>query len=178
LYLADVETESGEAYERTERLSLAITIVPALTVIDWQIIAGESATTRFVVMDVTNLCDADAELTFGADQRMINVQPRELCRVLLLCPCSTEIHAAEFQQASQRASYIMQKQEIEQLRRRLEKHISTHLEIKWKIAALQVSHDFCGLKERFLARRISSGWAVVGVGFVSQAVGCAEYFAL
>jgi hypothetical protein len=37
---------------------------------------------------------------------------------------------------------MMQMQEMEQLRRRLEKHISTHLEIRWKIAALEVWNNW------------------------------------
>ncbi|KAI6190790.1 hypothetical protein M3Y97_00156900 [Aphelenchoides bicaudatus] len=138
IYIADIQTENGESYERSERLSLAISIVPALTIIDWQIIAGDSSSTRFVVVDVKNLTTAEAELTFGADQRMISVQPKDLCRVPLLCPCSAEIHASDFQQAAQRASHLMQMQEIDQLRRKLEKHISTHLEIRWKIGALEL----------------------------------------
>ncbi|KAI6223447.1 hypothetical protein M3Y95_00891200 [Aphelenchoides besseyi] len=137
-YVADVETENGETYERTETLRLAITIVPALTVVEWHMIAGDTPSNRFVVVDVTNLSDSDAELTFGPDQRTIAVQPRELCRVPLLCPCSTQIQSSEFQQAAQRASSMMQKQEMEQLRRRLEKHVAQHLKISWRINALQL----------------------------------------
>lgn len=79
-YTADVETETGESYERTAVQKLAVTIVPALTVTEWQILAGDAPSTRFVVVDVSNLADCDAELTFGAEQRQITVQPKELCR--------------------------------------------------------------------------------------------------
>ncbi|KAI6240334.1 hypothetical protein M3Y99_00465100 [Aphelenchoides fujianensis] len=137
-YVADVQGENGESYERTETLRLAITIVPALTVVEWHMIAGDTPSTRFVVVDVTNLCDSDAELTYGENSRPITVQPRELVRVPLLCPCSTQIQTSEFQAAAQRASHMMQMQEMEQLRRRLEKHVSKHLEIRWKIGALDL----------------------------------------
>lgn len=79
-YVADIESSEGETYERTETMKLAITIIPAITVADWQILAGDAPTNRFVVVDVTNLTDSDAELTFDADQRQITVQPKELCR--------------------------------------------------------------------------------------------------
>ncbi|CAD5235267.1 unnamed protein product [Bursaphelenchus xylophilus] len=135
-YVADIETESGEIFERQETLKLAITIVPAITVSHWQVLAGDSPTNRFVVVDVTNTTELDAELEFGTDGRMISVQPKEACRVPLLCPCSNLIHTSDFHRAAQRASHMMQMQEMEALRRRLETHFSQHLEIRWRIKAL------------------------------------------
>ena len=85
-YTADVEGEGGERYERTETLRLAVTVAPALTVVEWHMvsiqriaawrvridatraraqIAGDTPTTRFVVVDVTNLADADGECDYG-----------------------------------------------------------------------------------------------------------------
>lgn len=53
--------------------------MPAINVIDWHILAGDSPATRYVVVDVTNLTDVDAELNYG-DGRMIWIQPKEVCR--------------------------------------------------------------------------------------------------
>lgn len=134
------------------RLPLAIAIVPAVNVSDWHILSGDSPITRYVVVDVTNTTDTDAELTYG-DGRTIWVQPREICRFLiiiilssincilrvpLLCPCCTEIQSSAFVAAAQQASHMMQMQEIERLRRKLEKHVSKHLDIRWTIPALKV----------------------------------------
>jgi hypothetical protein len=89
------------------------------------------------VVDVTNLADVDAELRYGDDySRLIWVQPREVCRVPLLCPCCTEIQSSAFHAATQRASHMMQMREIEALRRRLERHVAQYLEIRWRMPAL------------------------------------------
>jgi len=126
-----------QRYERTARLPLAIAIVPAVAVADWHILSGESPSNRYVVVDVTNLADVDAELRYGDDySRLMWVQPREVCRVPLLCPCCTEIQSSAFHAATQRASHMMQMREIEALRRRLEKHVTKYLEIRWRMPAL------------------------------------------
>ncbi|CAD5227966.1 unnamed protein product [Bursaphelenchus okinawaensis] len=157
-YVADIETESGETYERQETLKMAITIIPAITVSHWQVLAGDSPTNRFVVVDVTNTTDFDAELSFGSDGRQISVQPKEACRVPLLCPCSNLIHTSDFHRAAQRASHMMQMQEMEALRRRLESHFSQHLEIRWRVKALNLD----GL--------VPVGPLLSSVGFLKQLV--------
>lgn len=53
--------------------------MPAVNVADFHILAGDGPLTRYVVVDVTNLTDVDAELTYGGG-RMLWVQPKEICR--------------------------------------------------------------------------------------------------
>uniref|UniRef100_A0A915DLN1 Trs120/TRAPPC9 first Ig-like domain-containing protein n=1 Tax=Ditylenchus dipsaci TaxID=166011 RepID=A0A915DLN1_9BILA len=136
-YTADATGPNGEQYERVAKLPLAIAIVPAVNVSDWHILSGDSPTSRYVVVDVCNLTDMDAELTYG-DNRMIWVQPKEICRVPLLCPCCTDIQSSAFASAAQLASHMMQMREIEGLRRTLERHVSRHLDIRWTIPALKL----------------------------------------
>jgi hypothetical protein len=60
-------------------LPLAVHIVPAVIVSDWHVLPGDGPLNRYVVVDVTNTTEADAELTF-AGNRVIGVQPRDVCR--------------------------------------------------------------------------------------------------
>ncbi|VDM14342.1 unnamed protein product [Wuchereria bancrofti] len=78
-YRADIDGPNGEQYERRCRLPLAVSIVPAVTVAAWHVLPGDGPTTRYVVVDVTNNTEWDAELTYGKD-RVIGVQPKEFCR--------------------------------------------------------------------------------------------------
>uniref|UniRef100_A0A1I8AA06 Trafficking protein particle complex subunit 9 n=1 Tax=Steinernema glaseri TaxID=37863 RepID=A0A1I8AA06_9BILA len=136
-YTADVEGPEGEKYERTSRLPLAVTIMPAVTVSNWHVLPGDGPATRYVVVDVTNSTDFDAELTYSQN-RMIGVQSREVCRVPLLCPCCTEVRASAFQDAAKRASHMMQMQEMEKLRRTLEHHVAKHLDIRWSVPQMKM----------------------------------------
>ncbi|KAK0405748.1 hypothetical protein QR680_018175 [Steinernema hermaphroditum] len=136
-YTADVEGPEGEKYERTSRLPLAVTIMPAVTVSNWHVLPGDGPATRYVVVDVTNSTDFDAELTYSQN-RMIGVQSREVCRVPLLCPCCTEVRASAFQDAAKRASHMMQMQEMEKLRRTLERHVAKHLDIRWSVPQMKL----------------------------------------
>lgn len=45
-----------------------------------QKVAGDSSSSRYVVLDVMNYTEHEAELLYSAD-RAINVQPREVCRL-------------------------------------------------------------------------------------------------
>jgi hypothetical protein len=81
-YIADLKTENGEEYMRFAKLPLAITIVPAVNVSNWNILAGDSPFTRYIVVDVSNQTDSEAELSYGPDKRKITVQPKEICRCL------------------------------------------------------------------------------------------------
>lgn len=68
-----------QRYERYGKLSLAICIVPALTVSAWHVLPGDGPFSRYIVVDVTNSTDHDAELVYSANRRM-NVLPKETCR--------------------------------------------------------------------------------------------------
>uniref|UniRef100_A0A7E4UU45 Trafficking protein particle complex subunit 9 n=1 Tax=Panagrellus redivivus TaxID=6233 RepID=A0A7E4UU45_PANRE len=135
-YIADIVGPEGVQFERTARLPLAICIVPAVTVSRWQVLPGDSPATRYVVIDVTNSTDLDAELTYSADRRMIGVQPKEVCRVPVLCPCCPDVSSRSFREATQYDSHVRQKQEIDLLRRSLDAHIAKHLQIRWAIPQL------------------------------------------
>ncbi|VDN03575.1 unnamed protein product [Thelazia callipaeda] len=137
-YQADIDGPNGEHYERRCRLPLAVSIVPAVTVSAWHVLPGDGPTTRYVVVDVTNNTEWDAELTYGKE-RVINVQPKEFCRVPLLCECCSEVASNAFQEAASRASHMMQMQEMERLRRILERHVSWHLDIRWSISSSGLS---------------------------------------
>ncbi|MFH4983476.1 hypothetical protein AB6A40_010185 [Gnathostoma spinigerum] len=65
--------------------------------------------------------------------RVIGVQPKEICRVPLLCKCCSEVPSNAFQIAASRASHMMQMQEMERLRQILERHVSAHLDIHWSM---------------------------------------------
>ncbi|VDO37736.1 unnamed protein product, partial [Onchocerca flexuosa] len=147
-YRADIDGSNGEQYERKCRLPLAVSIVPAVTVAAWHVLPGDGPTTRYVVVDVTNNTEWDAELTYGKD-RVIGVQPKEFCRqinclvcllrVPLLCKCCSEVASNAFQEAASRASHMMQMQEMERLRQILERHVSWHLDIRWSISSSNLS---------------------------------------
>ncbi|VDK58085.1 unnamed protein product [Anisakis simplex] len=122
-YKADIDGADGEEYERICRLPLAVSIVPAVTVSAWHVLPGDSSMTRYVVVDVTNSTEWDAELTYGKG-KIIGVQPREICR---------EVASNAFQEAASRASHMMQMHEMERLRLVLERHVSAHLDITWSI---------------------------------------------
>uniref|UniRef100_A0A914Z9L1 Trafficking protein particle complex subunit 11 n=1 Tax=Panagrolaimus superbus TaxID=310955 RepID=A0A914Z9L1_9BILA len=137
-YVAGIEGLDGvqKLYERTSRLPLAICIVPAVTVSKWHVLPGDSASTRYVVIDVANSTDLDAELTYSTDKRMIGMQPKEICRVPVLCPCCPDVSSRSFREATQYDSHVRQKQEIDILRRSLDSHIAKHLQIRWAIPQL------------------------------------------
>jgi hypothetical protein len=80
-YIADLKPEKeGEEYMRFSKLPMAITIVPAVSVSNWHILAGDSPFSRYIVIDVLNQIDSEAELSYGQEQRKITVQPKEMCR--------------------------------------------------------------------------------------------------
>lgn len=56
-------------------------------------------------------------------------------RVPLLCECCSEVASDAFKQAESRSSHMMQVQEMERLRRMLERHVSAHLDIRWSISS-------------------------------------------
>ncbi|CAJ0585995.1 unnamed protein product, partial [Mesorhabditis spiculigera] len=124
-YTADVEGSQGEVYSRTATLPLAITVVPAVTV------------AAYIVVDVSNSTDADAELVFSGSRAM-GVPPRETCRVPLLCPCCTQVAGRAFYAAQQKDSKVMQRLEIERLRQVLESHVAEHLGIRWSIPSKEL----------------------------------------
>ncbi|CAJ0960866.1 unnamed protein product, partial [Mesorhabditis belari] len=132
-YTATLEGPSGEHYKRTARLPIAITVVPAITVAAWSILPGDGPFTRYIVVDVSNSTDSDADLVFSGTRAM-SVPPRETCRVPLLCPCCTEVAGRAFYAAQQKDSKVMQRLEIERLRRILEAHVAKHLDIRWTIS--------------------------------------------
>uniref|UniRef100_A0AC35TQU1 Peptidylprolyl isomerase n=1 Tax=Rhabditophanes sp. KR3021 TaxID=114890 RepID=A0AC35TQU1_9BILA len=138
VYAADIPNEGNETYERTFSIGIIIKIVPAITVSNWHVLSGESAETRYIVLDVNNLTDYDAELNYLADKQL-SVQAKETCRVPLLCECSAEISPFAFSNAAQKPSFHMQREETEKLRRILEKHVLSHLGIRWKIPRLGVN---------------------------------------
>lgn len=73
-------TIEKQEYIRYAKLPLAITIVPAVNVSSWNIIAGNSAFTRYVVVDVSNQTESEAVLTYGPERRTITVQSKGFCR--------------------------------------------------------------------------------------------------
>ncbi|CAK5033283.1 unnamed protein product [Meloidogyne enterolobii] len=140
-YTADLETENQEEYIRFAKLPLAITIVPAVCVSNWQVLAGDGPFSRYVAIDLSNQTENEAQLTFGSNNKKttIVVQPKEICRVPLLCPCCTQIKSISFHRVTKCASYIMQMQEIALLRSKIEKHLLNHLEINWRIEQLNLN---------------------------------------
>uniref|UniRef100_A0A914L217 Uncharacterized protein n=2 Tax=Meloidogyne incognita TaxID=6306 RepID=A0A914L217_MELIC len=140
-YIADLETENQEEYIRFAKLQLAITIVPAVCVSNWQVLAGDGPFSRYVAIDLSNQTENEAQLTFGSNNKKttIVVQPKEICRVPLLCPCCTQIRSISFHRVTKCASYIMQMQEIALLRSKIEKHLLNHLEINWRIEQLNLN---------------------------------------
>ncbi|CAJ0569421.1 unnamed protein product, partial [Mesorhabditis spiculigera] len=136
-YTADVEGSQGEVYSRTATLPLAITVVPAVTVAAWSVLPGDGPFTRYIVVDVSNSTDADAELVFSGSRAM-GVPPRETCRVPLLCPCCTQVAGRAFYAAQQKDSKVMQRLEIERLRQVLESHVAEHLGIRWSIPSKEL----------------------------------------
>uniref|UniRef100_A0A7I4YAL2 N-acetyltransferase domain-containing protein n=1 Tax=Haemonchus contortus TaxID=6289 RepID=A0A7I4YAL2_HAECO len=136
-YIADVTGPNEETYERTARLSIAVCVVPAVTVSAWHVLPGDGPFTRYIVVDVTNSTDNDAELVYSSNRRM-NVLPKETCRVPLLSPCCSDVAGRAFHAATQKDSHMMQKLEVEKLRATLELHVAKHLDIRWTIPAMNL----------------------------------------
>ncbi|KAK6034345.1 hypothetical protein COOONC_28151 [Cooperia oncophora] len=78
-YIADVVGPDEKSYERNARLSIAVCVVPAVTVSAWHVLPGDGPFTRYIVVDVTNSTEHDAELVYSSNRRM-NVLPKETCR--------------------------------------------------------------------------------------------------
>lgn len=70
-----------QQYERRCRLPLAVSIIPAVTVSAWHVLPGDGPTSRYVLIDVTNSTEWDAELLYGKG-KLIGVQPKEICRLV------------------------------------------------------------------------------------------------
>ncbi|ETN77677.1 hypothetical protein NECAME_03095, partial [Necator americanus] len=136
-YVADVNGPEGESYERSARLSIAVCVVPAVTVSAWHVLPGDGPFTRYIVVDVTNSTEHDAELVYSSNRRM-NVLPKETCRVPLLSPCCSDVAGRAFHAATQKDSHMMQKLEVEKLRATLELHVAKHLDIRWAIPAMNL----------------------------------------
>ncbi|GMT33613.1 hypothetical protein PFISCL1PPCAC_24910 [Pristionchus fissidentatus] len=136
-YEADLIGPQGECYSRRGCFRLLISIVPALSVSSWSVLPGDGPFSRYIVVDVSNASDADAELVYGGT-KSISVQPRETCRVPLLSECCLEVGGRAFHAASQCDSHHMQRIEIERLRRRLELHVARHLDIRWTIPSYEL----------------------------------------
>ncbi|KJH44881.1 hypothetical protein DICVIV_09073 [Dictyocaulus viviparus] len=136
-YIADIAGPEEQSYERTARLSIAVCVVPAVTVSAWHVLPGDGPFTRYIVVDVTNSTEHDSELVYSSNRRM-SVLPRETCRVPLLSPCCADIAGRAFHAATQRDSHMMQKLEVEKLRATLESHVAKHLDIRWAIPAMNL----------------------------------------
>ncbi|GMT03118.1 hypothetical protein PENTCL1PPCAC_25292, partial [Pristionchus entomophagus] len=136
-YEADLEGPLGEHYSRRGCFRLLVSIVPALSVSSWSVLPGDGPFSRYIVVDVSNSSDADAELVY-AGTKSISVQPRETCRVPLLSECCLEVGGRAFHAAAQCDSHHMQRIEIERLRRRLEEHVARHLDIRWTIPSYEL----------------------------------------
>ncbi|KAF8384767.1 trpp-9 [Pristionchus pacificus] len=136
-YEADLEGPQGEHYSRSGCFRLLVSIVPALSVSSWSVLPGDGPFSRYIVVDVSNSSDSDAELVY-ASTKSISVQPRETCRVPLLSECCLEVGGRAFHAAAQCDSHHMQRVEIERLRRRLEEHVARHLDIRWTIPSYEL----------------------------------------
>uniref|UniRef100_A0A0K0DIU2 Trafficking protein particle complex subunit 11 n=1 Tax=Angiostrongylus cantonensis TaxID=6313 RepID=A0A0K0DIU2_ANGCA len=136
-YVADVIGPEEETYERTGRLSIAVCVVPAVTVSAWHVLPGDGPFTRYIVVDVTNSTEHDSELVYSSNRRM-SVLPKETCRVPLLSPCCSDVAGRAFHAATQKDSHMMQKLEVEKLRATLELHVAKHLDIRWAIPAMNL----------------------------------------
>ncbi|CAB3410328.1 unnamed protein product [Caenorhabditis bovis] len=136
-YHSDIENVGHEVYERKRTLPIAVAIIPAVTVSAWHVLPGDTPFSRYIVVDVTNSTDHDAELVYSGNRRM-NVLPKETCRVPILCPCCSDIACGAFYQAQQKGSSMMQKIETERLRQILERHVARHFDIRWSIPTLKL----------------------------------------
>ncbi|CAI4227391.1 unnamed protein product [Auanema sp. JU1783] len=174
-YESDVDGQDGEIYERSSRLSLAVCIVPALTVSAWHVLPGDGPFSRYIVVDVTNSTEHDAELVYSLTRRM-NVLPKETCRVPLLSPCCADVAGRAFYVATQKDSHMMQRMEVERLRRTLERHVARHLDIRWTIPAMNLNGlvpvgallSSVSLLKQLVLPAISLDIAVNGVPYLSE----------
>ncbi|VDP08147.1 unnamed protein product [Heligmosomoides polygyrus] len=88
------DDSSLQSYERSARLSIAVCVVPAVTVSAWHVLPGDGPFTRYIVVDVTNSTDNDAELVYSSNRRM-NVLPKETCRSVEKLRATLELHVAK-----------------------------------------------------------------------------------
>ncbi|CAI5455505.1 unnamed protein product [Caenorhabditis angaria] len=174
-YHSDVESKEDEFYERKSRLPIAISIIPAVTVSAWHVLPGDSPFSRYIVVDVTNSTEHDAELVYSANRRM-NVLPKETCRVPILSPCCSDVAGGAFHQAKQRGSHMMQKIETERLRQILEAHVSKHLDIRWAIPSQKLEGQVpvgsllssVALLKQLVLPAISLDFVINGKQYVSE----------
>ncbi|VDM53436.1 unnamed protein product, partial [Angiostrongylus costaricensis] len=115
---------------RTGRLSIAVCVVPAVTVSAWHVLPGDGPFTRYIVVDVTNSTEHDSELVYSSNRRM-SVLPKETCRVPLLSPCCSDVAGRAFHAATQKDSHMMQKLEMVMLRVILSSFLCIHFDTTW-----------------------------------------------
>lgn len=60
-------------------MPVAVTILPAVRLKAYHVLAGDSSFSRYIVVDVSNETEFDAELEYCGVRRM-HVLPRETCR--------------------------------------------------------------------------------------------------
>ncbi|EFO89603.1 hypothetical protein CRE_07318 [Caenorhabditis remanei] len=184
-YHSDITSEDGHSFERKCKLPIAISIIPAVTVSAWHVLPGDSPFSRYIVVDVTNSTEHDAELVYSNSRRMY-VLPKETCRVPILSPCCSDVTGGAFHQAKQRGSHMMQKMETERLRLILENHVSKHLDIRWAIPALNLDGQVpvgsllssVSLLKQLVLPAISLDFFVNGKQYVSEddvAVGIGQF---
>uniref|UniRef100_A0A1I7T982 Trafficking protein particle complex subunit 9 n=1 Tax=Caenorhabditis tropicalis TaxID=1561998 RepID=A0A1I7T982_9PELO len=184
-YHSDITSDDGHSFERKCKLPIAISIIPAVTVSAWHVLPGDSPFSRYIVVDVTNSTEHDAELVYSNSRRMY-VLPKETCRVPILSPCCSDVTGGAFHQAKQRGSHMMQKMETERLRLILENHVSKHLDIRWAIPALNLDGQVpvgsllssVSLLKQLVLPAISLDFFVNGKQYVSEddvAVGIGQF---
>uniref|UniRef100_A0A8R1DTS9 Uncharacterized protein n=1 Tax=Caenorhabditis japonica TaxID=281687 RepID=A0A8R1DTS9_CAEJA len=174
-YHSDIPSEDANSFERICKLPIAVSIIPAVTVSAWHVLPGDSPFSRYIVVDVTNSTDHDAELVYSGSRRMY-VLPKETCRVPILSPCCSDVTGTAFHQAKQRGSHMMQKIETERLRQVLENHVSKHLDIRWAIPALTLDGQVpvgsllssVSLLKQLVLPAISLDFVVNGKQYVSE----------
>ncbi|ULT80832.1 hypothetical protein L3Y34_011012 [Caenorhabditis briggsae] len=184
-YHSDITSDEGHSFERKCKLPIAVSIIPAVTVSAWHVLPGDSPFSRYIVVDVTNSTEHDAELVYSNARRMY-VLPKETCRVPILSPCCSDVTGGAFHQAKQRGSHMMQKMETERLRLILENHVSKHLDIRWAIPALNIEGQVpvgsllssVSLLKQLVLPAISLDFYVNGKQYVSEddvAVGIGQF---
>lgn len=65
---------------RYAKLPIAVTIVPAVNVVSWNILSGDGPFSRYVVLEIANQTDREAELKFSSASCTVMVRPKDSCR--------------------------------------------------------------------------------------------------
>ncbi|VDP08011.1 unnamed protein product [Soboliphyme baturini] len=123
VYYGSEQNTTERRYRRCHVLRLNIVIVPAVLLLNWHVLPGESTLTRYIAMDVLNTTGSEVKLEF-LETKNVLIQPRDVCRVPVKVNCY-ELKAAGNKHAVLRGS------DGSEVQKKVADHLRAQLNIRW-----------------------------------------------